>query len=240
MKRYSPYLICLLLAGALGGTAYLSTDHLYLSLGVGGIAFLAFGFLLYPSLRTYAQKERVRHECYQFVNSFLITLSVCSSLDRAYEVAKDGIEGEFALLQPKLKRMNSLEKIEYLQGYFQMEIYALFVSVLHLYLDRGGDVLRLSSELMNELARIEENGRFLQGKSKRSAFQFLLMWTMSLAVMSFIRFGLSSFFAGVKTSPTYLTGVVLFYGFLLFSFFIYVRVYVGPTKWKGDRHGKTA
>ena len=208
-----------------GVTAYFASDNYIVGAGVG-VASLGTAYFLYlPLIRNFAIRERKRHECYQFVNSFLITLSVCQAVDHAYEVGSNGIEGEFATLQTKIAGMDELEKVRYLRSYFQMEIYAMFVSVLELYLERGGDVLALSSELLNELARIEENGRNLLSRSAKNAIQFGLMWLIALAVIVFVRFGLNTFFAKLKGSLTFLGGIIAFYGFFLVSLGIYLHVY---------------
>ena len=221
----------------IGVTAYLASDN-YIVGGAVGVVSLGAAFFLYlPMIRSYALRERKRHECYQFVNSFLITLSVCQSVDHAYEVASGGIEGEFAKLQTRITGMDDMEKVRYLRSYFQMEIYAMFVSVLELYLERGGDVLALSSELLNELARIEENGRNLMSRSAKNAIQFGLMWLIALAVIVFVRFGLNTFFARLKGSWTFLGGVAAFYGFFLVSLGIYLHVYTSGER-KEKLHGK--
>ena len=243
MKRGSPYLYAFFFSLILGGSAYLASDQWIVALGVLALSFVASSLLFVPSLLRHLQEERVRHECYQFVNSFLITLSVCQSLDHSYEVAVGGIQGEFKDLTTKITHMRVDERIEYLKDYFRLEIYAMFVSILRLYIDRGGDVLNLASELLNELTRIEETGRYLSGKKRRNAVQFVLMWTMALLVMCFVRFGLNSFFDSIKTSRTFLLGITVFYGFLLIAFYIYLRVYTRPllvARKEDSSHGKPA
>lgn len=221
--------------------AYLATGNLYLALGVLLLFLFAALFLFLPAIKTHGRKERIRHECYQFINSYVITLSVCHSLDHAYEVASGDIKGEFALLQSKIAHMNSLEKTMYLVSYFEMEIYAMFTSVISIYLDRGGDVLHLSSELLNELARIEDNGRYVAIKAKRALLSFTLLWAMATVVIVFIRFGLSNFFSSIKDSTNYLLGVGAFFLFLLVSSYLYLRVYVGGgAKRIKERKGKHA
>ena len=236
MKGLNRFLFSLIFASVLILAAYLSSDNLIVALITAALAFAVCFFLFVPWISSYIRRERIRHEAYQFVNSFLITLSVCQSVDHAYEVARGGIEGEFRALEAKVAHLDSYEKIKYYKRYFDMEIYAMFVSVLDLYLERGGDVLSLSSELLNELARIEENGRFLVSKSIKNGFQFSLMWVIALAVMVFVRFGLNTFFEKLKGSTSFLLGIGAFFGFFLISSGLYLKVYVGEVNRKGKEY----
>ena len=243
MKNFQPYLYAVLFSLILGGSAFLASDQWILAFGVLALSLVASISIYRPILVHHKKEERVRHECYQFVNSFLITLSVCQSLDHAYETAIEGIEGEFKELTGKIAHMRVDERVVYLKDYFSLEIYAMFVSILGLYIDRGGDVLNLAAELLNELTRIEETGRFLAGKKKRNAFQFVLMWTLALLVMCFVRFGLNSFFSSIKQSRTFLAGIAVFYGFLLVAFYLYIRCYTRPLEVQRKEeksHGKPA
>ena len=221
----------------LGLSCYVASDHLLLTAGVSAVLLFAALVLFLPVIKTFQRNQRIRHECYQFVNSYVITLSVCQSLDRAYEVASQDIEGEFKILQGKITHMNALEKTSYLISYFDMEIYAMFISLLEIYLDRGGDVLNLASELLNELARIEDSGRYVLSRSRKNLLSFGLLWAMATAVLVFIRFGLSSFFGAMKASVPYLLGIGCFFLFLLTSAYLYLRFYVSGNM-KPQKRGK--
>ena len=236
MKGMQTYLYSLVIGVAVGGIAYLAADNLILA-GVVALAFFgAFAFLFFPSIAKYRRRERIRHECYQFVNAFLITLSVSQSVEHSFLVAKGDIQGEFTEWTKKDDSLSIVDKVAYLKRYFQMEIYDMFISILDLYLDRGGDVLALSSELLNELARIEETGRFLMAKSARNSVQFGFMWLIAVVVIVFVRFGLNTFFSSLKNSLVFLIGIGAFFAFFLISIFVYLNAYVGAFK-KESHHG---
>ena len=127
----------------LAGLAYLASTKVWLAVAVGVISLFETLFLLAPMVKRFEEKERKRHECYRFVHSFLITLSVCDSLDKAYESGQRSFQERLKEIDDSLSKLSSKEKVEYLSSYFHMPIYGVFLSLLDLYLDRGGDVLKV-------------------------------------------------------------------------------------------------
>ncbi len=211
----------------LAGLAYLASTKIWLAFAVGVIGLFETIFLVAPMVKRFEEKERKRHECYRFVHSFLITLSVCDSLDKAYESGQRSFQGRLKEIDDSLSKLSSQEKVEYLSSYFHMPIYGVFLSLLDLYLDRGGDVLKVCSSLLEELTRMEESGLLLLAKKRRNLIQYALMWLMSLGIMSFIRYGLSSFFQYLTASSAYVLAIFAYFLFLFASVFIYALSYLG-------------
>lgn len=212
---------------ALGGLCFLASDHLYLATATASV-FLIEGFLmLLPMVKRFAVRERKRHECYQFVYPFVTTLSASSSLDRAYEAAEEGFSEPLKRLTEGLSSLGTKQKVDYLASYFAMPIYRVFLSLLDLYLERGGDVLSVSGVLLEELTRIEETGTLMLKDARRNLVSFTAMWLMSLGIMSFVRFGLSSFFVSLSSSALYLVAIVGYFLFLAISLYVYARSYTG-------------
>ena len=232
--------LCLACSLLLGGLGFLSTGQWYLGLGVGVLALIASFLVVIPCVRAYGEENRKRHECYLFIHGFLVTLSVCVSLDKAFESASEPMGKEFHALDETLATMEAKDKVTYLTNYFGQNIYAMFLSVLDLYLNRGGDVLKLSSELTAEASRVEETGRAYQKMAARKATGFAFLWIMAAAIMGFMRFGLSSFFSQLTTNFIYLAATCFFYLFLLGSAVVYVSFLTKKTPWqkKGGHHGK--
>ncbi|MBQ7249978.1 MAG: hypothetical protein IJS37_01330 [Bacilli bacterium] len=216
-----------LCAVLLGGLAYLCSDKWFLGAGVG-VAALACGTILYrPMLIAASRKSRLRHECYLFLHRYLITLSVTTSLEKAYETASEGFGEEFKTLNGSMETMSPRAKTEYLAGYFQSDTYKMFLSLLRLYLDRGGDVLKISGELMAEASNEEETEQSYEKEAKRKLVSYCFLWLVSLGILTFLRFGLSSFFQSLSNSWIYLGSVSVFFAFLLFSLYLFLRHYTG-------------
>lgn len=224
----------------LGGSAFLSSGQWYIGVGVGVTVFLSALFFVLPCFRLYRTENEKRHECYLFIHGYLVTLSVCMSLDKAFLAASEPMGKRFHELDETLATMEPKEKTAYLINYFPQNVYSMFLSVLELYLDRGGDVLKLSNELTQEAARIEESGAQYQKIAARKGASFFFLWAMAIAIMTFLRLGLSSFFESLKENWTYLGALVCFYLFFVISICVYAHFHTGKMPlFKGAKHEKT-
>ena len=221
------YPIAIFLSLLLAASAYLASDTWYLGAGVAVLAIA--GSVLYgvPAVRIFLIGERKRHECYLFMHGYLVTLSVTHSLDRAFEVGSQPMGEAFHTLDETLQTMGAQEKTEYLLSYFETDLYRMFLSILRLYLDRGGDVLKLSSELTAESSRVEENAVAYGKMAARKAMSFFFLWLMSLVIVVFLRFGLASFYQTLRHSLVYLICLVGYYAFFLVSVFLYIKAHTG-------------
>ena len=211
----------------LGGLGYLCSDKWYLGIAVGVIGLGCCLFLYRPLLLKASTRSRLRHECYLFLHRYLITLSVTNSLEKAYESASEGFGNEFKTLNGGMETMGSREKADYLSGYFQSDTYKMFLSLLKLYLDRGGDVLKISGELMAEASHEEETAQSYEKEAKRKLISYLFLWLVSIAIFTFLRFGLSSFFLSLSSSPIYMISIGAFFLFFYFSVYLFLRHYTG-------------
>ncbi len=221
-----------------GGLGYLCSDKWYLGAGIGGMALLSCLFLYRPLLLKASSRSRLRHECYLFVHRYLITLSVTTSLEKAYEGAIEGFGEEFKALNGAMEAMGPKEKTDYLVGYFHSDTYKMFLSLLELYLDRGGDVLRISSELMAEASHEEETAQSYEKEARRKLVGYLFLWLVSLSILTFLRFGLSAFFQSLSSSYVYQISVGAFFLFFLFSVYLFLRHYTGEKAIeRRKRHG---
>ena len=228
---------CLLLTGA----CFLCTDHLILSLVIGASFLLALSFGLAPMFLSFAEKSRGGHECYRFINAYVISLSATSSLEKAFASAGEGSTGKLLTTMESVAQLGPYEKVEYMDMYFKSDLYSMFLSVLRLYQDQGGDILLLSNHLLEEVNRVEEASRQKEKVGIRSAFQYILLWLMSLAILVFLRYGLGMFFDSIKDTPVYLISVAIFFLFMLVSILIYGAQFAGDfrRKWKKEaKEGK--
>ena len=215
------------LSMVLGGIAYFVSNNLYLSLGIGVLFLLIFVLFVAPSVAKFMKTKQKRHECYIFINAFLITLSVCQSLEKSFELATQSAEKEFKSTLDSIALLEAGEKIEYLSNYFEMPIYDMFLSVLRIYLEQGGDILKLSKTLMEELTRIEETSMSLSKNAIAVLLQWIVLWALSLAILAFVRFGLTSFYSTLSQSMTYLLMIIIYFSFLAISILIFTSKYTG-------------
>jgi len=219
--------LCLILSLYFGVIAYITTNNLLL----GGIVFLSYFAALIifirPIVKRYLDKRRKRHEVFNFINHFIISLSVTSSLDQAFEDATIDAKGEEKRVLESITPLSSMEKLEYLLRYFEEDIYPVFLSIVKAYMEEGGDLLEMSSSLLNEAVFNEEKHNSLETIRRKSLVQYGSLWFLSTLVLVFLRFGLSNFYDSLTKNLPYLLTAIAYFLIAIASFFIYARSYTG-------------
>ena len=220
-------LLSLFLALYFAVIAYVTTS----SLPIGGAVFLIYFAItllfIKPLVKRYIDKRRKRHEAFNFINHFIISLSVTSSLDQAFEDATIDIKGEEKELIESIKALTTMEKLEYLLRYFEEDIYPVFLSIIKAYLEEGGDLLEIASPLLNEATSNEEKQNSLETIRKKSLVQYCSLWFLSTIVLAFLRFGLSNFYDSLTKNLPYLLTAGAYFLIAITSFYIYARSYTG-------------
>ena len=228
--KLSRYLIPSIVVSFIAGIAcYIASNNIFLGLGCLGIYILTFVFLFLPILDSYDIKKKKSHEAYRFINSFIITLSATHSYSLSFESAMQGSSKELLTATDALTSMEDLAKAKCLEDYFCSPLYSMFIRVLDLYANQGGDVLRLSQSLLEEVTRVEETNRQKEKAGSKNLLQYLILWVVSTAIVVFLRFGLSSFFNAISHNLTYLICLCVYFAFMLVSFGIYAVIYTGES-----------
>jgi hypothetical protein len=224
MKYTLAALALSLLYGLLG---YYVSASLALGLAIGGLFALTLVFLVVPLCLRYDEKERKRHECYHFLNTFIISLSVTQSGERSLEAAGLDMKGEEKSIFDAIENLTLDEKIAYFANYFASPSYAMFLSIYQLYESQGGDVLALAEPLLKEITLEEETGDALAKIRKKNLLQFAGLWGMSYIVLAFTRLGLTNFYALLSASLPYLATEMVYFVLALVSFVLFARRLTG-------------
>ena len=246
MKKAAPYLYSFVFAAALAGLCYFLSENLPMSLSLFALALFAVAFLVVPMLQRKQVKERKRKECFRFVSSFIVSLSLTGSLDKSFEGAASDAQGEFKEVLSGIEDFDVKGRIQYLDSYFESESYSMFLSLYGLYEEQGGDLLDLSRELMDELTRIEESADAMEKNGYMNLREFIMTWILSLGVVGFLRFGLANFYESLVKNALYLGALAVFFAFFLFAICFYFHTYAGkpslsslyPKKSKEDSREK--
>ena len=178
----------------LGILCYFSTIN-YIFTAIVPVVFIVDYFVLMRKriVRYFDLIERV-HTSYHFINSFVVTLSVKDSLDEAYE---NGIRINNAKLNAETKELNQMpviERIRYLRGYFNLSIYKMFLNVLDLYQDQGGNILSMADNLLRESTRTEKTLSETLSIGYKHLIEFTILWCMSFGILLFMRFSIEEFY----------------------------------------------
>lgn len=194
-----------------GVIAYLLLNNIIL----GVIVFVVFEAILLvivrPMVAEYLVKTRRRHECYQFVYSFIVSLSSLNSVEGAYQSAVEGTTGEEKELFDSIDQYQAREKVEYLANYFHQDYYKMFLSIFHIYEEQGGDVLDLAGPLLVEVAEVEKVENQKDKVKMNNLIQFLTLWALSALILLSIRFGLSMFYEELSNSILYILLTIAYF-----------------------------
>ena len=68
---------------AFGGLIYMASENMVISLFVFLFSMAFFVFLVRRQIDKYREKTRRYHQCYQFINTYLVSLSIKGSMSAA-------------------------------------------------------------------------------------------------------------------------------------------------------------
>ena len=215
-------IIWIILSAMIAVVSYIASDSFFIPIGVV-VVFVLYYFLFgRKRIKKYVSKVNVIHACYHFINSFIITLSVKESLDDAYESGIRLDNKEFNEETMNLENMPVYDRIVYLRKYFNLAVYKMFINVLDLYQDQGGNILNLSDALMRETTRTEKALADSTNLGERKLMEFIVLWLMTFAIMIFLRFGVSDFYIVMLKSPMFVALIILFFVVTLISIHLFI------------------
>ena len=211
MKKIS--IIFIFIGLMLSAFCYLATNNIIYGMLIAVIFVADYFFLMRKRfIHYFGLIERV-HNSYHFINSFVITLSVKESLEEAYQ---NGIRINNARLNAETEQLNEMsiiERIKYLKDYFNLSIYLMFLNVVDLYQDQGGNILTMSDNLIKECTRTEKTLSETLTIGTRHLKEFIILWVMSISILIFMRYSLKDFYLTMLKSSLF--GILLFVFFLI-------------------------
>lgn len=200
-----------------GIVAYISTSNFIISGVVFAMSLLYFLIFGSKILNKYKVKINRFHECYYFVNNFVVSLSIKESLSAAFESVIGYGGDSFKEVLSTINDLPEMDKLKYLQKYFKFHVYKLFIDLLDVFIEEGGDVIKMSQYLINDMRMIEEYIIQTETMTKRKAFEFITLWAFSLIILVSLRFALSQFYSYIIDNIFYLGGIIIFFIFILLS-----------------------
>lgn len=204
------------------GLGYLATDMIIFPIAIFLVFMLYYFIFGRKLLVNYHDKQQRIHACYHFINSFIISMSVKESVEDAYQAGIRSPNKELNEITNELTQMNAYDRIIYLRDYFNLGVYKMFINVLDLYQDQGGNILNMSEELISESTRIENVLTESTSISSKYLGEILLLWILSFGILVFLRFSIAQFYNQMKTIPIFLMFIGLFFVILLFSIHLFI------------------
>ena len=229
-------LVGIIVSMVFAGVTFIATQNIFSTIGIFFI-FIAFFVLIARRLiNNSQQKVRRYHECYQFINSFIISLNVKGSLSSAMQSAYDTSDSGTKEIIDSINELSEEEKLSYLIKYFKFDLYRLFVDTVSLWNEQGGDIIKMSHHLIEQVRLKEEYLLTCQSINKSKSVEFVILWAISLMILAALRFSLSQFFVRVSQTIFYQVAVVVTMLFALVSIYILFKrvTNLNLEGWKDD------
>ena len=207
----------------LGIVGLLASNNLIVTIVVVAISIIYFLFLDKPIVNKFQIKVQRFKECYHFINTFVVSLSIKENLAGAYESAISAMPDDFNEKQGNIDSFDIKEKLEHIGKYFHFHVYRLFLDLINIWSEQGGDILNMSHYLINETRVIEEYINKSIMINKKRIVEFVILWLLTLGIMSFLRFVLAQFYQTLVTQLFYPIGVGVILLFALFSIYLAMK-----------------
>ena len=221
MNNYRLYFIVIALV--VSGMSYLATNDLYVLIGVS-LAFLVYPQIALVNRLEKSSKSYTRYkECFHFVNSFLVSLQIKGSIASAFESVNSSMSKEYQQIYEGIRDFSEEEKINYLIKFFPFHFYSLFIKIITLWQEQGGDILSMSSHLLEEGRKNAEYLSFCHVQAMAKIVEFVILWIFTLLILVIMRFSLSQFFSLLTGKVLYKVGIGVFFLFLLVCVDVAVR-----------------
>ena len=109
-----------------GVTSYIGTSSILITVLVVITSFIYFYFIARKIIKDYLMRSKRFHDCYTFINSFIVSLSIKGSLVSAFENEKLAMDKNYLSIYQGISTLHDEEKLDYLKNYFSFDVYNLF------------------------------------------------------------------------------------------------------------------
>lgn len=205
---------------------FISTNNIYFSVAILLIYLLYFIVVQVKKIKKYQSLSKRVHSCCFFINSCIITLSVKDSFEDSYQSGLRIDDKQLKLYTSQLSEYSSYEKIMYLRKYFSLAIYKMFLNILEIYQDQGGNILTMSENLLRECTRTEKKLLESTNIGVKHLIEFALLWTLSFAVLIFMKFGIGDFYNQMLNNSLIAPLIFVYFLLCLFSIHLFLSSFL--------------
>ena len=217
------FIIFMFISMVMGVSYYIATSNIIVASSILLLFMVLSLFVFIPKLNKFNAMSTRFNECYHFINNFIISLSIKKVVGAAFENTVLTMGDDFINLMNKLENSTSREKLEYLSSnYFPFYIYRLFIQIVDLYEEEGGDILEMSKYLLQEARHNEEYLLSITSTSKHKYLEISLLWGITLFILVLLRFTLTDFFVSIKNQLFYIVGIAAIFLFIALSIFVLI------------------
>ena len=201
---------------------YITTSSWITALLVFIFSVIFLNLVTLPICKKFSKTSKRFHECYNFINNFIISLSIKNTIEGSFNLTIDSMNPSFKEDIEGLEHLTGLDKLTYINKYFTFDIYKLFLNIIALYEEQGGNILQMAS-LLTEKSRYQE--QYLNntvGVAKRKIIEFSTLWLFSLAILIVLKFVLGQFYNQIFTQFIFQILIGLLFMFIVVSIHLLV------------------
>ena len=216
-------LVGIVVSFVFAGITFIASQNIISSISIFILFTLFFILIARRQINKSQLKIRRYHQCFQFINAFVVSLNVKGSLSAAIQSAYDIADENTKEIVDSIKELSEEEKITYLIKYFKFDIYRLVVDTISLWNEQGGDIIKMSRYLVEQARLKEEYLLSCQRLNKSKTIEFTVLWIISLVILAALRFALSQFFNRIAQTIFYQVAIVVIILFALFSIYLLIN-----------------
>ena len=218
------------------GVTFIASQNIFSSIILFVLSNAFFVLIARRQINKSQQKIHRYHQCFQFINSYLVSLNVKGSLSLAMESSYETADEGTKEIIDSIKDLSEQEKVSYLSKYFRFDLYHLFADMVFLWNEQGGDILAMSRHLVEQVRLKEEYLLTCESLNKSKTIEFVVLWAIALVILASLRFALSQFFDRISKTIIYQVAVVVVILFALLSIYILILriTNVNLEGWKDD------
>lgn len=198
--------------------SYLCLNNLLSSLLISIATFLYLFLYATKLLKSYKTKIVRTRECSNFINTMIISLSSSKSLDSAFNDATINISKDLEKEIARCSAESTWNILQNLTSYFNFFKYTVFLNLLSIFINNGGNLLEMTSTLRNEIGREDKSTNSITLINSRKIKEFVTLWCFSILIILFCRFGLANIYKMMESYAFFSNGILVFIIFLLCSF----------------------
>lgn len=202
---------------------YYLTNNLIFSIAIS-LIYLVFFISYYEiNYRKYKITIRKTRECIQFINNFIITMSVNNSINTTFDSMSSSFSNELIEQINSINHLTDEEKIMYLENYFVSPLYNVFTKLLKQYIEEGGNIIDNTHLLIFDTRVVEEDLNNFLSISYRKVFQFCLMWSICFFILLVTKTALGNYYEQIQGMTYFPFSIFLFFLVFLGSLWLILK-----------------
>ena len=116
-----------------------------------------------------------------------------------------------------------------LRTYFKLALYKMFLNILEIYQEQGGNILTMSENVLRESTRLEKTVTESSSIGIKHIVEFILLWGMSFGVLLFMKFGLTDFYQKMLSDPIFVPLIFIYFLICLASIHLFLNNFLNLT-----------